>query len=382
MRIAIDPADLRSTSTRLRAEADRFESLASQVGGLGLPEMPPAERAQVSAKLRAAATSLRGAGLDADAMATALDRRAALALIAALGGGLSDWSVSLFGGKGGGKGGRGGLLNLLLRLMKSGSKGDFFTSGPFRDGKSLLKPNMGKLFYKGKMSPRDRFLSQEGRWAKKYGDYKDWPEDEQKVFGGVGMSKAFKLLDKKVWGKSGDNYDLALLAAEAEAKGGLKYLDGNVEASAEASLAAYLARVSVGFKSKHVQAQAGASVGANAKAGVGAKFGKDGVTAKAGAEAFAGGEGHLSGGLGAAGVTTKAQAGVSYGIGGKANAEADLGLKKVKLKAELGATLGLGVNVGVDIEVKPMETAKSVAHGAESVAHGAKDIASKIPHPW
>jgi hypothetical protein len=336
----------------------------------------------VSGKLRAAATTLRGAGHDADVMATALDRRAALALIAALGGGLSDWSAALFGGKKGGRPGHSGLLNLLLRLMKSGSKGGFFSSGPFRDGKSLLAENKGKLFYKGKMSPRDVFLAQEGRWAKKYGDYKDWPEDEKKLFGGVGMSKTFKLLDKKVWGKSGDNYDLALLAAEAEAKGGLKYADGNVEASAEVALAAYLARASVGFKSKHVQAQAGASVGANAKAGVGAKFGKDGVSAKAGAEAFAGGEAHVSGGVGAAGVTTKAQAGVSYGIGGKANAEADLGLKKVKVKAELGATLGLGVNVSVDVEVKPMETAKSVAHGAESLASGAKDLASKIPHPW
>jgi hypothetical protein len=373
MRIAIDPADLRSAATKLRAQADRFESLGGQLGGLPLPEMPPADHAAVAGKLRGAASALRREAREMDALATALDRRAALAMLAALGGGLSDWSVSLFGGKGASKVPRSGLLNLLLRFITGGSN-DFFSSGPYRDGKSF-RENRGKFWKARRMSPNDVFFKQEGRYLRKFGDYRHWPDEAPSAFGGVGMSKTFKLLDKKVWGKSGDNYDLAVLAAEAEAKGGIKWTGDNVEASAEAAAAAYLFRGSVGFKSKHVQGQAGVSAGANAKAGIGATFGKDGVRAKAGGEAFVGGEAHASGGVSAAGVTTKAQAGVSYGLGAKATGEADLGLDKVKVKAQIGATLGLGVNVGVDVEVKPMETVKSVASGA-------KDLASKIPHPW
>ena len=371
--IFIDPADLRSAAVRVRAEADHFESLASRLGGLGLPEMPPAERAAVTGRLRSAASALHVAGLELDALATALDRRAVLALMAGLGGGLADFG-SVFFSAGANRVGNSGLLALLLRLMTGGSK-DFFSSGPYRDGKQFWKENRGKLFYSGKKSPRDLFFSQEGRFLRRFGDYKDWPDDPQKVFGGVGMSKTYKLFDDKVWGVSGNNYDVAALAAEAEAKGGIKWTGDNVEASAEAAAAAYLFRGSVGFKSDHVQGQVGASAGANAKAGVGATFGKSGVTAKAGAEAFVGGEAHASGGVSAAGVTTKAQAGVSYGLGAKATGEADLGLDKVKVKAQIGATLGLGVNVGVDVEVKPVETVESVAHGVES-------LASKIPHPW
>jgi hypothetical protein len=319
--------------------------------------MPGPERALVEGRLRRVGNALLVGGDDLDGVAGQLDRRARLAVVAGQGGGLPGLRNPLLSFPGG---------SPFAKWLKDHQVKGRGPTTAFRDGK-ILWHNPGKLGA-NKPSKWDTFSTKEGTAYKNLRGYskaelrKFRENPESSAYGGGIWFKKEGSAAVKTWGHGRNS--VAIGEVSAEGKAGLKFEKDRGSAAVEGGVAANLVRGSVGFKKKYGEAEAGGSIGANAKGGasVGYDFKKKEVGARFGGSAFAGGEVHAGGGVRAGNYGgAKAQVGASYGIGATADADVKLG-SKIKVKAKLGATLGLGVNVGVDVELDAGKAAKGAVH--------------------
>lgn len=336
-RIAADTNDLRSTAAALRDAAAIYEEIAIHVSSIVETSALP-----LSMRTRVAAFESQTVGDARYLRADAAERSQRIARIAAVFDAING-------------GGHAGVTGPLGRLLGSGNLRGFGTL-------------LGAL---GLMNAGIHFLGGRGLSG---------------LSVGVGVSKGrfwgIRRTTSRTYGIGPTTATLAATgSAGASVNGGanVKLSADGLDASASASARAGAwgsASATVGSERLNSTTTVSGFVGAEAQASARASLGLDGAALSGQAGAFVGGSVGVEEEIRTGGVTSRAGAGVSYGIGAEAKGGVTVRPDHIKVEAKAKLVFGLGGELSFSADVNPREVAADVD---KAVDQAAAKIVGRLP---